>query len=211
MTSRIMMAGWTSVAALGALAGMGGRAHAAIVSTGGACTQIAPPAACVPGALTGFVASAWDEGQNRLFSALPVDESQNPGSNSGAVPAILSGTYDSHFIHFEPLPGAIGAAGVVTFSAPIVGVMFFNTTLDATDASCGAFGTVYPTGYPLRGLNAASTFSYAGNVLQFQFAVAQPTNDVLQLRVITQSVPAPGAVGLAAAGGVLMMRRRRER
>jgi MYXO-CTERM domain-containing protein len=191
------------------LACVAGSAHAAIVSTGGAATQIAPPPACVPGALTGFIASAWDESQNRLFSALPVNESQNPGGNVGAVPAILSGTYDSHLIHFEPLPGAIGAIGIVTFSTPIAGVMFINTTLDATDASCGAFGTVYPTGFPPRGLNAASNFSYAGNVLQFQFAVAQPTNDVIQLRVLTHSVPAPGAVGLAAMGGLLVARRRR--
>ncbi len=197
----------TPIAAISLFAGLVPTANAAITSVSGSVVQIGAPVSCTPGALTGFLTSAWDEAQNVSYTNLPVDESQNPGSNAGAIPGLLNGPNDSHFLHFEPLPGAIGSSGTVTFSGPISGVMFFATTLDITDGN--GVGTIYPTTYPLRGMNAASIFSYSGNVLQFNFAVAQPTADLIQLRVMTRSIPAPGAASLALAGGLIAFRRRR--
>ncbi|MFZ2875685.1 MAG: hypothetical protein WAZ94_14515 [Phycisphaerales bacterium] len=193
-----------------ALAASAAPALAAITSVSGSTTFLnTPPGACTPGSLTGFNAYAWDEKQNILFTNLYVDESQNPGSNAGAIPAILNGPFDSHFLHFEPLPGAIGASGTVTFSGPIVGVMFINTSLDNSDVMCGSNTTVYPTSYPFRGLNSASTISYTGNVLTFNLWVAVPTNDLAQVRVITHPVPTPGAAAILGLGGLVVIRRRR--
>ncbi|MCE7975263.1 MAG: hypothetical protein DYG92_13215, partial [Leptolyngbya sp. PLA1] len=176
-----------------ALAVCAAPALASITAVSGSTTWLnTPPASCTLGSLQGFTAHAWDEKQNTLFTNLWVDESQNPGSNSGAIPALLNGPFDSHFLHFEPLPGAIGASGTVTFSGPIVGVMFVNTSLDNSDVMCGSNSTLYPTTYPLRGLNSASTISYTGNVLTFNLWAAVPTNDLAQVRVITHPVPAPG-------------------
>jgi MYXO-CTERM domain-containing protein len=184
-------------------------AHAAITSVSGQTTYLnTPPASCTFGSLTGFTAYAWDEQQNFTTTGLYMDETQNPGGNATPIPGTLPGTYASHFIHFEPLPGAIGASGTVTFSDPIVGIMFVNTSLDNSDALCGAGGTTYPTTFPFRGLNSASTVSYIGNTLNFNIWVAVPTSDVGQIRVITHT-PAPGAAALLGLGGLCMTRRRR--
>ena len=58
-------------------------ASAAIVGVTGGVTQlgIAPPS-CLPGALMGFTAFAWDEKQNVALT-LAVDMVNNPGSSNG--------------------------------------------------------------------------------------------------------------------------------
>jgi len=183
---------------------------AAITNVSGMTTWLgSPPVACTPGALTGFTAYAWDEKQTTLFTNLWADETQNPGSNAGAIPGMLNGVYDSHFLHFEPIPGAIGVSGTITFAQPIVGVMFINSSLDNSDISAGSPGTVYPTTYPFRGLNSASTISYSGNVLSYNIFVAVPTLDVAQVRIITHSAPTPGAAATIGLGALGLTRRRR--
>jgi hypothetical protein len=185
-------------------------APAAITGTFGQVTQIGAPPSAVLGALTGFNAFAWDEQQNVALPATFFDETTNPGGSATPLPGIVpAGAYDSHFLHFENVPGVIAASGQVTFSQPIVAAAFVNTTLDATDASLGAFGTVYPTTYPLRGLNSPSSFFFIGNTLTFQFVQFFPTNFVVQVRVITHAVPAPGAAALLGLGGAACLRRRR--
>lgn len=183
-----------------------------ITGTTGAATQISPPLACGPGQLTGFTASAWNEQVNvPVSTGIFVDMVNNPGTSSGAIPGVISGAFDSHFIHFEPIPGAVGAVGTVTFSGPIVGVIFVNSTLDNTDAVFGAGGTAYPTFYPQRGLSAfpASTFSINGNTLAFNFQATIPTAFVDQVRVLTH-VPGPGAWAVMGLAGVVGLRRRRK-
>jgi len=135
----------------------------------------------------------------------------NPGTNVTAISGMISGAFDSHFLHFEPVPGAIGAAGTVTFSGPIIGVIFVNSTLDNTDPVFGAGGTTYPTFYPQRGLSAfpASTFSINANTLTFNFQATVPTAFVDQVRVLTHPVPGPGVLALLGLGGLVVGRRRR--
>ena len=101
-----------------------GGASAAITSVSGQATLLgSPPASCGPGALTGLNAFAWDEQQNTLQN-LVVNETQNPGGSASPVPGFVSGVYDSHFIHYEGIPGVINATGTVTFAQPIVAVIF---------------------------------------------------------------------------------------
>jgi hypothetical protein len=197
----------TTIVSASALILIASSAHAAITGTTGGALQIAPPPSSVPGALTGFNAFAWDEQVNRGFVGL-ADMINNPTTIGGAIAGPVGGIYDSHFIHFEGISGVIGVGGTVTFNNPIVAVMFNQPNLDASDAALGAFGTVYPTGFGLRGVSAASFFSIAGNTLTFQLTSTSFVGDIEQIRVLTQ-VPAPGVCGLLATAGLFAARRRR--
>ena len=198
----------TSVAALGLIATS---ANASITSTVGGVIQIGPPPACGLGQLTGSTAFAWDEQQAVASVNVLTDETANPGGSAAPVFGVLNGTYDSHFLHFEPVGGVVGTAGTITFSTAIQGVIYRALFLDATDVSHGAFGTAYPTGYPQRGFAGqnGSAFTIIGNTLHFNFTYLQPSVDIIQLRILTDAVPAPGAGGLVAAAGVVGLRRRR--
>ena len=93
---------------------------AAITGVTGATTWLgSPPPSCTLGTLTGITAYTWDEKQNVALN-LPVDMVNNPGSSLSPIPGGISGIYDSHFLHFEGVPGVIQATGTITFSAPIV-------------------------------------------------------------------------------------------
>ncbi|MBY0112373.1 MAG: hypothetical protein K2Y21_06095 [Phycisphaerales bacterium] len=186
-------------------------ASAAITGVSGQTTWLfASPASCASNALTGFNAFAWDEQQNVPLVNTFVDMTNNPGNSGGPIPGLLNGSFDSHFIHFQGIPGVISAQGSVTFNGTIVGVAFKNTTLDVTDPLVGAFGTVYPTGYPFRGINTSipSFFSISGNTINFNLAALASVGEVAQLRVFTQ-VPSPGPVALLGLGGLVAIRRRR--
>lgn len=187
-------------------------AHASITGTTGNTTPLgSPPAACGWGQLPGVNAFAWNEQQNVTLSSYPVDMINNPGTSTAPVTGNISGTFDSHFIHFDPLPGVTNATGTVTFNGPIFGVLFKGLSLDNSDILLGAFGTTYPTGYPFRGLTSQvpSFFSINANVLSFNFNAMVPTIDIAQVRVLTRTIPAPGALATAGAAGLLAMRRRR--
>lgn len=201
-----------SVASLTVIAAAALPASAAITSVAGMTTQIGSPASCVPGALSGMTAFAWDEQTNVPVVSLSTNMINNPCPNPGAaIPGFLTGTYDSHFIHFEGIPGVIGAMGSVTFSAPIDGVIYRNLDLSATDPVFGSFGTTYPTGYPFRdiGVNGSNFFSINGNVLTFNLSSFASVPAVVQLRVLTASVPSPGAACLAGLALASASRRRR--
>ncbi|MGH7243164.1 MAG: PEP-CTERM sorting domain-containing protein [Phycisphaerales bacterium] len=200
-----------SVAALGMTALLSS-ANGAITAVSGQVTWLgSPPVSCVSGALTGFNAYAWDEQQNITLATLAVDMTNNPGTSAFTIPGLLGGTYDSHFIHFDGIPGVISAQGTVTFATKIVGVIYKNVTLDNSDFTCGAFGTTYPTSYPLRGAvtTIPSFFSINNNVITFNLAAIGSIGEVGQIRVITDAVPAPGATALLGLGGLAMARRRR--
>jgi len=186
--------------------------HASITGvTGSTNWLLLPPTACGPGQLqasNGF-AHAWDEQLNRPMT-LNVDMINNPGTSTSAVAGSVSGLYDSHFIHFEGIPGIVNVTGSVSFSGTIEAVIFTPTNLDNSDVPCGSFGTAYPTTYAFRGLNPTpqSTFSISGNTLTFSLWAIFPTNQIDQIRVLTK-VPAPGTAGLLGLGGLAMVRRRR--
>ena len=188
---------------------IGSAASGAITGVTGSATWLgSPPVSCVPGALTGGTVSAWDEQQNVFNSGVFVDMVNNPGSSTGAVSGVLAGSFDSHFLHLEDYSGVGPFGGSVTFNGTIVGVIFVNLTLDNTDAVFGSGGTVYPTGYPFRGLNTQSQFSILGNTLKFNFNAISPVAEVVQVRVLTH-IPAPGGFALLGMGGLLAGRRRR--
>lgn len=196
---------------LAALSFAAGSASASISSVAGATTQLFTPnpASAFPGALTGPNAYAWDEQQNRFAQAFPVDMINN-GPHTGAIPGVLNGFVNSHFIAFEDYSGAIvNAVGSVTFNGPIVGVNFYNASLDATDPMFGAPLTSYPTFYPARDLTFnSSAFSVSGSTINFALNTLSPVYGVTHIRVFTQ-IPAPGAAAVAGLAGLGALRRRR--
>jgi uncharacterized protein (TIGR03382 family) len=198
-----------SLSALAAAALVSAPASAAITGVFGATTQVFTPATCVPGGLQSFNAFAWDEVQSRTIINFPVDMVNNPGASSAPIAGTISGVVDSHFIHFDGFPGVISATGSVTFNNPIVGVNFFNASLDATDGLFGDPGTTYPTFFPFRDLTTNNSgFNIVGNTINFNLSNFSPVGGVVQIRVFTQ-VPAPGAAGVAGLLGAAMLRRRR--
>ncbi|MBL8874202.1 MAG: PEP-CTERM sorting domain-containing protein [Phycisphaerae bacterium] len=204
--------GLSSVNVMGmvlAIAAGAGAASAAITGVTGSTTWLGtPPVNCSPSFLMGGTVYTWDEQQNVSTSGVNVDMVNNPGTSSGAIAGTISGNFDSHFIHLEDYSGAGPFSGSVTFSGTIVGVIFINTTLDNTDVQWGAGGTIYPTGYPFRGLSTQSSFSILGNQIKFNLMAISPVAEVVQIRVLTK-VPAPGSMALLGLGGLVMARRRR--
>ncbi len=186
-------------------------ASANILFVTGNTTQIGAPANCSWGLLTGQNAFAWNE-RTGVNLSLAVDMINNPGSSTSPTPgSIGGGPWDSHFIHFDSIPGIVQAVGTVTFDAPIAAVIFKANNLDLSDGPAGALGTVYPTGYPFRGLSTTppSFFSIVGNTLSFNFSTIVPSNFVDQVRVFTHTAPAPGSAALLGLAGVAFARRRR--
>lgn len=184
---------------------------AAIVGYGGQLTFLTtPPASCMEGELTGLKAFAWNERRN-VPLALTADMVNNPSHFADAIPGWIEGRYDSHFLHFQGPPGSVfGTGGALQFDAPIAAVMFTPMGLDATDASAGSFGTIYPTLYPLRGMGAPGhqVMSINSNVLSFGFSHHSPSVYILQVRVFTQ-VPSPGSMAMLGAACLLGVHRRR--
>ncbi len=183
---------------------------ASITGVTGATTWLgSPPAACGFGQLFNVTAYAWDEQQNIPLTAA-VDMTNNPGSSTSPVFGVITGNFDSHFIHFDGSAG-VNAIGTVSFSGPIIGVIFKNGLLDLTDPTCGAFGTVYPTGYALRGMNALSSsfLSISGNTLSFNLSPSAAAGEIAQIRVLTHPTPTPGSLAVAAVAGLACCRRRR--
>lgn len=185
-------------------------ASASISFVTGQTTHLgSPPLDCTIGMLTGLNAHAWDEQQGVPVLSQPVDMVNNPGTSGGAIAGSLTGIYDSHFLHWDLAAGVPSASGTVVFSAPIDGVIFLGTSLDSTDASLGAGGTLYPTTFPFRDITTSpSSFSINSNVLSFNFTIS-PIAGVMQVRVLTRHVPAPGAALVAGLAGLAVIRRRR--
>lgn len=199
------------LASVGALCG---GADASITGTTGAASLIGAPPSCLPGALIGPPAFCWNEQTNVTSSALGVNLTSN-GLYSGWTPnfGVIAGQFDSHFIHFDALSGVANVTGTVTFSQAIVGVIYDESLLSASDAGFGAFGTVYPTGNFFRSTSGNmlgnSTIGVSGNTLYFDLWAMAPGNYLSEIRVLTHSVPTPGSLALLGLGGIACVRRRR--
>jgi hypothetical protein len=203
---------------LAALAGMiaaAASADAAITGVTGQTTWLGvnPPNAQAFN-LTGPNVYAWNE-QSGSIGNTPLNLIGN-GVYTGNTPFLMgsfSGGFESHMLHYDPAPNVASASGSVTFSGIIVGVIFDETLLSATDASLGSLTTVYDTGNFLRSFNGnilgSTVFSVAGNTLNFQINLTPgQINRMFEVRVVTV-LPAPGVMALAGLGTLAACRRAR--
>jgi hypothetical protein len=191
-------------------------ASAAITSVSGQALQIAPPAITASGALAGPPAYCWNEQSGVSSTALLANTIGNGSWTGGSFgPVVVGGVFDSHMIHFDAASGVAVAQGSVTFSGNIIAVIYENNLLDISDGPLGAFGTSYITGNPFRSHSAnlgASAYTVSGNTLNFVlWANAFPghPNYIAELRVLTQSIPGPGAAALLGLAGIAGRRNRR--
>jgi uncharacterized protein (TIGR03382 family) len=194
-----------------AILALSSSAGATIINVTGATNWLgSAPAACGFGQLVGTTAFAWDEQQNIPLS-VACDMVNNPGNSGSPVSGVISGVFDSHFIHFDGSTGVANAVGTVSFSGPIIGVIFTPGTLSASDAVAGSLGTIYPTGYPFRGINTSlpSFCSINANTITFSLNAFATVGEIAQIRVLTHPAPAPGSLAVLAAAGAVCGRRRR--
>lgn len=200
-------------------AAIAGSAHASIVATTGAAELIAAPADARLNALTSATSvRVWDELQNIVLADPLRANAREPGlydANSDLDEVVIprGSVVSSHYIHFDS-PGSTQARaeGSVTFDAPIAGVMVLgdsgaNRFLDNSDF-LGA-PTLYPDNVSARGLELSANgdrFSISADrrTVTFSFAISNPGD---YMRVVT--IPAPGAMALAGASGLIALRRRR--
>ena len=188
-------------------------ASAAITGTSGSTFwHTSQPISALPGALPTPVAHVWDEQQNVTLASQAVNTVGN-GAFTGSTPysGVVGGTFDSHFVHFDMASGVGTAGGLITFSGNIAAVIYQDTLLDLTDSTLGWGGTTYATFMPFRShgtiLNNTNYF-VLGNTMQFNL-VADTTTRMIELRVLTYSVPAPGSLAMVGLGGLVTARRRR--
>jgi len=188
-------------------------ANAAITSVSGSTFwHLTPPVSAVAGALVTPVAHVWNEQQNVTVAGQAVN-TVGPGGFTGSTPytGTVSGTFDSHFVHFDLASGVGVVGGSMTFSSNIVAVIYQDTLLDLTDPTFGWGGTTYATFMPFRSHGAAlngSNYFIIGNTMQFTLA-ADTTTRMIELRVLTQAVPAPGPLAMIGLGGLVATGRRR--
>ncbi len=185
---------------------------AAIVGTTGAAVLVAPPPSLASGV---YVHSTQVRVMNEKAGVLwsgtvdrylpPIGVAQNFFT---VAPAAIGPTWvNSHLIHFDNknVPQAGPVTGTVTFDKAIIGVIYTNLRLDASDAALGNPGTIYPFGHPNRGFSTViDTFTLL-SPFTLRFTLANG-GEMDQIRVLTVPAPAAGALGLSM---LVAARRRR--
>ncbi|MFO0860797.1 MAG: hypothetical protein U0570_09600 [Phycisphaerales bacterium] len=197
---------------VGAMA-LGSSSFAAIVGTTGAAVLVAPPPSLASGVYVHSTqVRVMNEKTNVLFTGVvdrlfpPIGV---PQTLFTVAPALIGPVrVNSHLIHFDNknVPQAGPVTGTVTFDKAIIGVIYTNTRLDASDAALGNLGTVYPFGHLNRGFSGViDTFTLL-SPFTLRFTLANG-GEMDQIRVLTVPAPATGVCG----GALLVAARRRRR
>ncbi len=189
-----------------------GYASASIVGSTGPVVMIAAPTSVVPGASVNTTdGQVFTEVQNDTLAANLSVDATNPGtySNGGGVGGtIAAGTaVNSYFVLFDS-----GGAGVtyptvtLTFSTPILGVIFTDANLNASDAILGNPGTTYPTGVAARGQEGgdSTAISASGFTVTLNDTTSSPGDDIRIITAAAPAVPEPATWSLCGAAGALL-------
>ncbi|WP_428386888.1 hypothetical protein [Mucisphaera sp.] len=144
---------------------------------------------------------AFDEKQKQvLTSGLTLDL---PAATSPTV--LPAGTIiSSHYVFVDPSGSRNNVVGTVTFDNPILGIIFEDINLDASNF-LGAIGTTYASP-SLLGLEGGDLVAISGtNTVSIDFTAGSPGD---YIRVITEDIPEPATASLLALGLLSMSRRR---
>ncbi|MBX7074085.1 MAG: hypothetical protein K1X71_13150 [Pirellulales bacterium] len=170
---------------------------------------IAPPPSVLPGVLESNTdAYRFDEQQVLLGVAVAVDiatpglyDNSNP-DDPGVIPA---GTWvRSYFLHRDPVGSAFGVVtGTVISPTKVLGIIFSDANLDATDPLVGALGTTYPTGTGFRGMEIPFIITpdeifWDGNQVTVSFE-SDAALVVDQIRVLAE-IPEPASATITLSG-----------
>jgi len=180
---------------------------AAIVSgagtNGDTFSQIAPPPSVGNNdQQTNNTLFAFNEKQDQVL-AQAIDLDLVP---IGDPTTLLIGTaVSSHYVFADPSASLNRVTGSVTFDQPILGVIFDDTKLDATNTILGTAG-----GYDspsLLGLESGDIVTLTAiDTVTIDFTAGSPGD---YIRVITQGVPEPSSLTTLALAATAMTRRRR--
>ena len=230
----------TALSVVAGLAIFSSLAHAAPILTGDIVFSATPPTSVQLGAtesattLTGPAVGTADAllfqelSQFLLPSQIYADVTSPTvvSSGTGATPgSIAAGTLvNSFFFHLDDDDNTmvsrvkVFSISTITFETDILGVILFDSSLDATDPVLGAPGTLYPaSGIEFRGLTEVDAgddlFELSADNRTLQITARTNFGSVDQMRIITVSaVPVPAAVwlfGTALIGFIGMSRRRK--
>lgn len=167
---------------------------ASITGTTPAVVEVPAPASVQAGAYTSNTEiRAFNERQCITLTNMMTVDSRDPGPVTSppiSIPIAAGTQVSCHFLHFDPT-GTASASGQVTFDAPILGVIVYDSSLDASDPVCGLPGTSYPTGTPSRGAEQPGDVVSitSPNIVDVDWTASNPGD---QIRVITECSPTAG-------------------
>jgi hypothetical protein len=196
--------------------------HILVAPAAATLIAISPPPSVLPGALESTTdAFLFPEKTVTLGAPLSVDISV-PGtynnSNPNSVGNIAAGTkVKSFFMHHDSLNGQFyTATGFAIAPANILGIIYTDAKLNATDALLGNPTTAYPTGVANRGLEipfviTPDSIFWSGNMIFISF-VSNTAAVLDQMRILV-AIPEPSTLvlGLSAAASLLLFSRARRR
>ena len=192
------------------------QSRAALMITGD-ITLITPPTSVVLNALTSNTEIfLFPERQNLVLSSDLLVDITSPGTYVAPVTAgaISAGTtINSFFLHFDTVASTSAEispppVSSVTFMNPILGIIVFDATLDASDPIAGLGAVAYPTGLTNRGLELGApnfdqvTLSADLRTLTIDRLRVSTVHD--QIRVIT--TPEPSTFVLLTLGLLFLAR-----
>jgi hypothetical protein len=208
---------WAIFVLLGFAANLPTEAWAGIASTQGDIEVVAPPASVQRQAYESSSEIRVFLESEQTVDSIPVN-AVLPGTYhaySDFVDQTLvpNGPIDSYFIHYDVEGQTLAqASGSITFDEPILAVIGRSLTLQQTDGTLGAPGTLYPTNrfdreleYETRGNYDFFRLDPDGHTI---FIQVEDSTDVDQIRVVT-AVPEPSTMTLALVSVALLFRFRR--
>ncbi len=173
--------------------------HSMILSTTGAMKKVAAPVSVAVGAYENNVEIRVFEEKTNFTLIAPLAVDATTAKSYKSIADLTPGTLmeglrvNTYYVHFDPLGSTSRTlTGSVMFDEMILGVEAKDTSLDATDALLGRFGSAYATGSSERSLELAPNeyFTISGDLHTFTFlsTCATVTDD---LRIVTLNMTTP--------------------
>jgi len=208
---------WTLCSAM--LIATVGSANAQINSVSGQVLALLfPPPSVATGALENDVYGVVFQEQSNLVLSAPLTvNAQGPGTydinNASSSLVVPTGTpIQSYFVHFDSvgMPNQyISYTCTITFATNILGVIYIDNQLNASDAPLGVSGTTYATNEVWRGFEGNFDSITISNDLKTVTINSRLLNHLDQIRIVTEAVPEPSSLLALAAGLPLLARLRR--